>query len=156
MKAIHFIFAAFFFFSITPAKLDAQTSCKGKSTALQTLGMQGGSILYTTYELIGSIHDGMTNDTWDQKTATNILDEQVDMMKKMQNQYQELIDSEFLSDPDDSAFVVKMKKTTQLVQKEAEDLKMTITDKSDTNEAAYQDARKAAWKEIAALLGIEE
>jgi hypothetical protein len=158
MKNFRFIlpFLAVMFTAFSTVQLSAQTSCKGKSTALETLGMQGGALVYNTYEVVGSIHDGLVTDTWEKATAVSILDEQVGMMNKLEKQYQDLIDSKFLSDPDDSAFVMRMKKTTALVRKEAEDLETYINDKTDTNEATYQESRKAAWKEIAALLGIEE
>lgn len=158
MKTFHFISAIFaaIFLSLTPVSIHAQTSCKGKSTALETLGMQGGALLYSTYEIVGSIHDGLITETWEKETAVSILDEQIGMMEKLEKQYDELIDSRFLSDPDDSTFMVRMKKTTALIRKEAEDLKVWVNDQTESNSATYQDSRKAAWKEVAALLGIEE
>ena len=158
MKTSYPIFAFFtaIFLSLAPASIHAQTACKGKSTALETLGMQGGALLYSTYEIVGSIHDGLITETWEKETAISILDEQIGMMDKMEKQYQDLLDSRFLSDPDDSTFMVRMKKTTALIRKEAEDLRVWINDQSETNSDAYQESRKAAWKEVAELLGVGE
>ena len=70
MKTSYPIFAFFtaIFLSLAPASIHAQTACKGKSTALETLGMQGGALLYSTYEIVGSIHDGLITETWEKET----------------------------------------------------------------------------------------
>jgi hypothetical protein len=145
------LFSGLFFFSSN--KLSAQ--CVGKGRALETIGMQGGLVLYNTFEVIGSLNDGYMKDAWKKETVLAMLDEQISMMGNIAAQYDTLGDSKFLSDPSDLESVKTLKKGALLLKKEAQALEDNINNPGDENSEAYQDARKEAWKLIEDILGLK-
>ena len=136
-----------------PNQLSAQSSAK--NTALETIGMQGGLVLYNTYALIGTIHDGYVKDAWTKETSMSLLNEQITMMSNMSAQYDTLRDSKFLSDPSDIESLATIKKGTLLLKREASALKDYIDDPSDENRNAYNNLRDDAWKLISDFLGLK-
>ncbi|MBI3510917.1 MAG: hypothetical protein HY064_09635 [Bacteroidetes bacterium] len=133
----------------------AQTST-GKTAALQTIGMQGGLVLYQTYQLIGAMNDGYINKAWEAKTVTDIMDEQVTMLDNMTAQYNTLLASKFLTDPSDTATVHEMMRGIQYLKDEAKGLHDMVTDNSDDAKKEYNTARDESWKIIADVLGLKD
>jgi hypothetical protein len=146
------IFSVFLIFNSN--QVSAQ--CVGKGRALETLGMQGGLVLYNTFEVIGSLNDGYMKDAWKKETVLAMLDEQISMMGNIAAQYDTLGDSKFLSDPSDMESVKTLKKGALLLKKEAVALEEYINNPGEDNKDAYQDARKETWKLIADFLGLKD
>ncbi len=128
----------------------------GKTAALETIGMQGGLVLYNTYCFIGAINDGFVNKAWTKETCDDLLDEQISMMGKMYDQYSKFVETKYLTDPDDSASLMQMMKGVKLLKQEAADLKSDIDNPTDSTHGTYSDAREEAWKLIADFLDLKD
>lgn len=139
-------------FGAMPASLVAQS--KGRTAVLHTLGAQGGALLYNTYCLIGAMHDGYITDSWEKDVVLTILDEQSGLMKRISEEYDTLLATGYL-DEDDSITVKQMKECCLQLKLEADYLADYVNDETTENHDRYLEARAAAWKLIADLLGFE-
>lgn len=139
-------------FGATPGSLTAQS--KGRTAVLQTLGAQGGALLYNTYCLIGAMHDGYLTDSWEKDEVLTILDEQSNLMTTISEEYDTLLATGYL-DEDDSLTVIQMRECCFQLKLEADYLADYVNDETTENHDRYLEARAAAWKLIAELLGFE-
>lgn len=139
--------------ALSPVRLSAQAD--GKGAALQTIGAQGGALLYNTYCLIGAIHDGYLADTWDKDLAVRILEEQSALMLNIADRYDTLLVSSYL-DVEDSLYLEDMKACCGLLRDEALTLRDYINDETDANHKEYEQARDAAWNAIEELLDLKD
>lgn len=143
----------FFLLLAMAAQSQAQT---GKDEALTALGGSGGMLLYNTYLVIGATADGYGGEVYDAATADAIIQEQIDGIVTIQQQYHDLLASKFLTDPSDVTYVKRMMATFDLISDEAKALKRYLSSDSDADAQDYEAKRVKAWEKIADLLGIEK
>lgn len=153
MKTRFLLLFAVLMFGLAPSQLSAQS--KGRTAVLNTVGAQGGALAYNTLCLIGAMHDGYLQDVWEKDVVVQIMDEQISLMGVMINQYDSLLATAYL-ETEDSLVVVDFRECCLLLKTEAESLKDYVNNETDENHEQYLDAREAAWKKIALLLGLEE
>jgi hypothetical protein len=129
---------------------------KGKSEALSALGGSCGLLLYNTYIVVGMVADGYGNEVYTAAESNEILQEQLSGVETIKTQYNDLIKSGFLNDPNDVTFMKDILAAFDLVEKEARSLGRYIDSGSQEDAQSYEVERKAAWAEISQLLGMEE
>lgn len=135
---------------------NAQTSTASKDVALETLGSTSGLLTYQIYIGIGAIADGYTSEAYSKETVVNLMDEQISSCKMINEQFQKLLGSGFITSADDMKYVRDFIATVDLLSNEANALKVYVNDKTDANSASYQSYREKAWKSLSGLIGIEE
>jgi hypothetical protein len=132
-------------------------SCEQKvEKFLEMTGTLSAGVLYNTYGVIGSIADGFAHEAYDQKTAGELLSSQVRLMDNVIKALKELNDGKFLSGVTDQQYVDTVISILRGLQKQANYVKDYMADKSDAKQTAYDTQRNKNWKEISALMGIEE
>lgn len=134
--------------------LNAQTSSKGKTEALETLGAVSAMMMYNTYITVGAISDGYDK-MYTKEKATTLLTEQVNGMDVIKNSLTKLLNSGFLESEDDKAYVRKAISCTEYLKKEAKGMINYMESNKKSDIEAYDDARNNAWKLIADMLGLK-
>ncbi|MFN8397662.1 MAG: hypothetical protein U0176_23785 [Bacteroidia bacterium] len=152
MKKLLFLFLIAF---ATQAQVHAQ-STTGKTEALEALGGSGGLLLYDTYLVIGEAADAYSRDAYTAAEVDKIVNEQLGGIETVQKQYAALLATKFLTDPSDRGFLEDLNEAFGLVADEGLALLQYIESGSEDDALAYDNQRKAAWKEIARLLGFDE
>lgn len=147
--------AALLMFAPFP-NINAQSTCKGKDVALETLGATSGLMLYNTYITIGAMADGHSNDVYDTDFVVSMMDEQMASLNSLDTSYSELLASGFLTDPSDVEYVKDMRVAIGYLHNEAYYLKAYVRSNSESDLDNYKSYRNKAWSKIAELLGIEE
>jgi hypothetical protein len=140
-------------FAAAALQVQAQS---GKTEALEALGGSCGMLLYNTYLVIGEAADAYGGDVYDAATVEEIVQEQLDGIKTIKEQYNALMGTDFLSDPEDVKFMKRTLSTFDMVAKEGKALIAFVNSGSDADAGTYDDLRKEAWAEIADLLGIDQ
>jgi hypothetical protein len=125
----------------------------GKSAALECLGGLTGVALYNTYGFIGAVGDGYEEKMYEGTYAKELMDEQIVIIGSLREQMSELLNSGFLSDESDKAYVSDVLETLDYLEMEAEGLKLYV-DEGSTDD--FQENREKAWANISVLLGLEE
>jgi hypothetical protein len=128
----------------------------GKTEALEALGGTCGMLLYNTYLVIGATADGYGGEVYNADMAKEVVKEQLSGIENIQKQYSALIATEFLSDPEDVKFMKEAMNTFDLIREEGEAFLDFVDSGSNEDAENYDASRKAAWHEIARLLGIDE
>jgi hypothetical protein len=144
------------FLSIASCNYSFGQTLTGKDTALETLGGVTALMLYNTYVCIGAIADGYGAEVYDDLTVEELMDEQIVSLTSVEQQLNTLLQSDFLTDADDRAFLTDAIATVKLLRDEADALADYAINLEEEAMTTYDTARTAAWKKIAALLGIEE
>lgn len=132
----------------------AQTADQ-KNAALETLGTASGFLSYQIFIGIGAIADGYVKEAYNAETVNTLMAEQMNSCKSINEQYQKLINSGFLTDPEDVAYVKEFMAVITLLSNEANALKTFVNNETEANNAAYQMCREQAWSALSELLGIE-
>ena len=129
---------------------------KGKDEALEALGGSCGLLLYNTFIIVGITADAYSAGTYDADKANQIIGEQLGGVETVEQQYNALVASGFLTDPSDVKFIKETVKAFDLVRAEANALLAFIQSGSDEDGAEYDSYRQKAWTEISRLLGFED
>jgi hypothetical protein len=145
-----------FFFLLVALSLQVHAQTSGKNEALEALGGSGGLLLYDTYLVIGEAADAYSRDAYTASEVEEIVKEQIGGITTVQKQYEALLATKFLSDPNDQKFLRELSDAFDLVVAEGEALVDYVNSGSDTDATIYDDNRKAAWAEISSLLGMDE
>lgn len=138
-------------FSCVPAR--AQSA--GEVVTLQTLGIEGGALLYNTYCLVGAMHDGHAVNAWQKDFTIAMLDEQIDLMDTLSIRYAHLLGAQYLH-ADDSATVAGIKTCMEQLRSEAFYLKNYVSEETAESHLLYDDARERAWDMLKNLLGLSD
>lgn len=135
--------------------LHAQSD-EGKNAALRLIGGSMAAMVYNSYVSIGVIADAYESEAYDDEAVKSLMQEQVNMCVKLQEQLQGFVESGFTSDSNDLEYLNRFDGTLELLQEEANALMDYVDNPAELSAEQFQSARKAAWAEIADLLGIEE
>jgi hypothetical protein len=135
--------------------VSAQTNNDGKTEALETLGATSAMLLYNTYLGIGSIADGYDKVNT-KETVSVLMQEQVNGMDVIINNYDKLLKSNFLESEDDKSFLRKAIKCAGYLRTEAASYKAFLESNSKSDIEKYDTARKNAWALIEDLLGLKK
>src|SRR5688572_29154698 len=123
----------------------------GKTEALEALGGSCGMLLYNTYLVIGEAADAYGGDVYDAATVEEIVLEQLEGIKTIKQQYNALLATSFLSDPEHVKFMKRTLSTFDMVAKEGQALIDFVNSGNDSDAADDDELRKEAWAEIADL-----
>ena len=133
--------------------LQAQDS---KDAALETIGAVSGAMLYNSYTTLGILADAYAAEAYESDFSVQLIDEQIAIYSELKSQFTNLLDSDFLTDPNDQEFTRDIAITLSLLIDEAEALKSYIESPDGESEGdLFQERRQAAWDKISYLLGIE-
>ena len=133
--------------------LQAQDS---KDAALETIGAVSGAMLYNSYTTLGILADAYAAEAYESDFSVQLIDEQIAIYSELKSQFTKLLDSGFLTDPNDLEFTRDIAITLSLLIDEAEALKSYIESPDGEIEGdLFQERRQAAWDKISYLLGIE-
>jgi len=122
---------------------------------LQTTGALCAQGLYLTYTSVGTLADGFSKKVYDKDTATQYLGAYVQIIKNIKEQLNKLQQSGAIQG-DDVAFMTKVVDTYDLLSAEANAFQSYLTSGGQANIDVYDAKRKAAWKNIQEILGINE
>lgn len=150
------LLVALFLFAVNSEQLYAQSSCKGKSAALETIGATSGMLLYNTYLAIGAVGDGEAKGVYEADYCVALMEEQMSSLDIMDSTYADLLASGFLTDPQDVEYVKDIRTTIKYLHDEAYYLKLYVKSDSESDLDNYNLNRDRAWKMIEKLLGIGE
>lgn len=128
---------------------------KGKDAALQAIGGSVSLVLYNTYLVIGMAADGYAGNVYSAETAIELVEEQVGGIDAVKGQFEGLLDSGFLIDPNDVTYTKEVLGAFDLVDAEAEALLEYLNSGTDEAARVYEERRVVAWEEISRLLGID-
>ncbi len=129
---------------------------KEKDVALETIGAASGLLLYNTYLAIGTVSDAYAGQCYKADVTTQLAQEQINTAELLANQYNLLLESGFLTDKDDKAFVTEIVLTFGYLKNEATYLKAFVESGSDKDTKKYEDNRNEAWTRISKMLGLNE
>lgn len=150
MKTRLFLLIVLIFLGSRPEHLTAQSQDRA---VMQTIGLQGGALVYHTYYLIDDMHNGFVNDGWDKEVVLTVLNDQSNLMTRVAAEYDTLLAAGKLASSD-SAVVVRLRDCCLLLKKEADVLAGYVNDANTENHEQYINARTDAWVRIAALFGF--
>lgn len=146
-----------FFLVLLAFAVQAQAqSTTGKNEALEALGGSGGLLLYDTYLVIGEAADAYSREAYTAAEVEEIVNEQIGGIATVQKQYDALLATKFLSDPNDQKFLRQLIDAFDLVVAEGNALIDYVNSGTDIDANTYDENRKAAWAEISSLLGMDE
>lgn len=136
----------------------AQTqTCEQREDALLTaLGSVSAGFIYNTYSTIGSVSDGFVHKTYDQENAQSIATEQVTLIESIRKSMQDLVDKKMLKDADDIRYIRDLNDILDGLKNQANLLQSYIKNSSTSTADAFDVQRKANWKKIAKLMGIDK
>ncbi len=123
------------------------------SAAISAAGAFAGLQLYNTYLNIGFISDLMTAGVYDPTQGFILLGTVVQPLDLVENQLNRL--AKLNLSQEDLAAVDRLKKTTILLRTQGKELQVYWEKGKKEDAGKYDAARKAAWRELNALLGLE-
>jgi hypothetical protein len=122
---------------------------------LQTIGAMGASALYLSYLSIGTVADGYSSKTYDEKRAADIVSEVLSIIKVNSNYLEKLISERELTGGD-VQFARKMISTFKLLTSEGESFIRYTKSQSDEDIRQFHGYRKRAWALISELLNLKK
>ncbi len=122
---------------------------------LQTTGALCAQGLYLTYTSVGTLADGFVKKVYDKDTTGQYLQSYVQIIKNIKEQLNKLQQSGAIQG-EDVAFMAKVVDTYDLLGAEANAFQSYLTSGGQANIDVYDSKRKAAWKNIQGILGINE
>jgi len=128
----------------------------GKNTILATTAYLSGNLLFTTYTLIGTINDTYVLNSLGKEISVTMLEEQINLMNGAAEQYQKVMDSDFLTNEADLISIQDFLRCSQLLKKEAEELRKLISSNYVLSAERYLDARDKAWKVVKSILQLSD
>lgn len=131
-------------------------SDEDKNAALRFIGGSMAAMAYNSYISIGAIGDAYESEAYDDETVNSLMQEQVNICVKLQEQLRDFVESGFTSDSNDLEYLNRFDGILELLQDEAQALIDYVDNPAELSAEQFQSAREAAWAEIADLLGIEE
>ena len=149
-KLFLFIALALLLSNFTPA---GASNDKGKDKALETIGTISGIALYNTYIAIGGVADAYAKEVYESDYIVQLMDEQVASLNGLQDKYNELLKSGFLTDKSDIDYIKEIIKAFGYLSDEAEGLS-EMAKKGDNT--LFSKSRTKAWDKISDLLGFED
>jgi hypothetical protein len=106
--------------------------------------------------VLGIAADAFAGEVYGVEDTRQIVGEQIGGVETVLKQYNELINSGFITDPKDVTFMKELLTAFDLVEKEAQSLDAFVQSGDADDATTYDEDRKVAWAEIARLLGMEE
>jgi hypothetical protein len=122
---------------------------------LQTTGALCAQGLYLTYTSVGTLADGFGKKVYDKDTTSQFLQSYLQIIKNIKDQLNKLQQSGALQG-EDVTFMAKVVDTYDLLAAEANAFQSYVTSGGQANIDVYDGKRKAAWKNIKEILGINE
>jgi hypothetical protein len=122
---------------------------------LQTTGALCAQGLYLTYTSVGTLADGYVKKVYNKDEATQYLGAYVEIIKRIKEQLNKLQQSGAIQG-EDVAFMAKIVDTYDLLGAEANAFQSYLTSGGQANIDVYDTKRKAAWKNIQEILGIND
>lgn len=126
-----------------------------KGLMLETIGMLSGQGIYLTYVAIGSMADGYAKKVYKKKQASQLLKVYSNMALKAQKQLLKLKKEKAIKGSNLSS-VEQLAETFEVLSDQA----LAFRDYLETGDSAkvdvYESKRKEAWKQISALLGLND
>jgi hypothetical protein len=122
---------------------------------LQTTGALCAQGLYLTYTSVGTLADAFVKKVYDKDTASQYLQSYTQIIKNIKEQLNKLQQSGALQG-EDVAFMAKVVDTYDLLAAEANAFQSYLTSGGQANIDVYDGKRKAAWKNIQEILGIND
>ena len=133
----------------------ANVSAQCGTSVLEAFGATSALALYNTYITIGSIADGYVGKTYESDYTITLMDEQLTMIKNIQDYIDKLLkDKKSGISDDDKAYLREMKSCLDDLYDEAQGLKEYATDGSESGSNKYNKARNSAWAKIEDILGL--
>ncbi len=140
------------FFSFQ-APLQARQSQKG--LLLETIGVLSAQGVYLTYTSIGTLADGHSKGTYKNDFAVKLLNEYNTLCRTCVRQLNKLLSAGVLGRQDIS-FVSKLIETYELLIGESNAYKNYVLTGQREHIRVYSKKRRAAWRNISDLLGLNK
>ncbi len=135
-------------------KTNTSPSNNGNGAALTAIGALSAQAMFNTYLVIGSISDNFVSETYDAETANSLLEAQVGMIEKLEENLAAL-ENGFLTDQADIDFMRDVVRVMGGLKKQAQ-LALKYVASGDANDATkFDNQRQANWGQISKLLDIE-
>jgi hypothetical protein len=122
---------------------------------LNTLGYTTGQSILLTHMAVGTLADAYVGKAYKSEQATTFITTYFNITNGMKNQLKKLLDEGTLS-KSDSQFIQNTIGVSDLVLREANDLKGYISSGKQADAQAYDSSRKKALKEIKTLLSMKD
>ena len=140
-----------------PAPLDSPEPDAAASDVedklLLAVGALSGQNVYVTYAYIGTVADGFANQVYSADQVRELMSEVMGLCSVAGDYMQALADSKISTD--DKATIEQMVGIFGLLRQEADALSSFAQSESQKDLDAYETARRDAWPQIQAALGIE-
>ena len=105
--------------------------------ALFNMGSTGAGIVYTTFQYLDSMYEGLIQECQTENYVANASSGQKGLLEVIQKSYQELLDSNELSDPNDQMYVQRLEEITGLLKEQATHLHTFATEGDQESSDAY-------------------
>lgn len=122
---------------------------------LEAVGGLSAAYVYQTYLNIGMIGDGVANKTMEAASGKQILGSVVNLVEVIDKQLGALQDGDKLSD-DDKRGIAEFRSIISLLRIEGKELQAMMDTGDKSHAAKFDEARKAAWEKIKALMGLKD
>lgn len=130
-------------------------SADTQEVMLQTTGALCAQGLYLTYTSVGTLADGYVKKVYDKDSASQYLNAYIEIIQRIKEQLNKLQQSEAIQG-EDVTFVAKIVDTYDLLGAEANAFQSYLSSGGQANIDVYDTKRKAAWKNIQEILGIND
>jgi hypothetical protein len=130
-------------------------SADTQQVLLQTTGALCAQGLYLTYTSVGTLADGYVKKVYDKDSASQYLNAYIEIIQRIKEQLNKLQQSGAIQG-EDVAFVAKIVDTYDLLSAEANAFQSFLSSGGQANIDVYDTKRKAAWKNIQEILGIND
>lgn len=135
--------------------LTNQAFSQDNEKLLYTLGTSGAGVTYNTFQLLDLLYDGLASECSSAEYVESASGGQIGMLEVIQNSYQDLYDSETLTDPNDQMYVQRLLEIVILLREQAQILNSLAVEWDEVESEAYIEKRDAAWVRISDLLGLD-
>lgn len=132
-----------------------QTCEEREAKLLESIGSLSAVYVYNTFTAIGSITDGYLKDAYKADFAVSILDEQENMLTVIIENMEGLVRDKSLKSQDDINYVKELSVLMKGLKKQSSLGRDFIKTAKTEISQEFEKQRKANWKKISDLLGIE-
>ena len=136
---------------LSPQKIRAQND----AVALEMIGYTSASMIYTSHELMGKLHDGFEYECLEKEEVIRELDAQINLLDGAAAQYQKVLSSDWLQDDADAKSIREIRRCCLLLKKQADALKVLVESDYNDSPEKYNDLRTESWDLIKQILQIE-
>ena len=121
---------------------------------LYSLGSSGAAVVFTTYQYLDLIYEGLIEQCHTVEQVANATRAQMGLLEVFQMSYQDLLDNGELTDPSDQMNIKRMVEIVNLLKEQATHLNSFSVDGDPKSQESFLTTKEEAWVRISDLLGF--